>query len=167
MSAAPQHVQLFGIRVTRWRLVALTIGVGAAYVSLATPTSLVLDGKCEPRNGLRGWQATVQGERFWRGQLAAVDQVINGPVWFQQTSVLGDSLAGSFVARSKAFEDSVYAANPTLPRAGSSVADQLREQANAIEAAETRVNVAQVLAVQAAAMSQCRATVLAKAGTER
>lgn len=167
MSATPQRTQFFGIRVTRWRLVAMGIGVGAAYLSLATPTSLVLDDQCEPRTALARWKASVQGETFWRAQLMAVDQAINGPAWFQQISARADSMTGTYVARSQALQESVYAANPTLPRVQSSVADQLRHQANEIEMAETRAKVEQVLAAHAAAMLQCRATVVSRAGTQR
>lgn len=160
-------MQLFGIRVTPQRIVWIGIGVSAAYLSFATPTSLVLNDQCEPRTALARWRAAVQGSSFWRAQLAAVDEAINGPVWFQQTSARADSLTGSYLARSHTLRESVYAANPTLPRVQSTAADQLREQANWIEMAERRVRVEQALAAHAAAMFQCRSTVVSKAGAER
>jgi group I intron endonuclease len=62
-------------RYAVWVLAGTTLLFFYAY----TPADLLLTASCEPSGSVNALRARLQGQRFWRVQLAAVDAAINAP----------------------------------------------------------------------------------------
>lgn len=109
--------------------------VGGALVYFVyghTPRSLVLDADCEPQSFVNRVRAGVQGERFWRVQLVAVDKQIAEPAKMRAARIRIESELGPKLAAMRQRTDSLEAQLPEGVRR-SLVPDSLRAAADQME----------------------------------
>ena len=144
----------------------VTGGLAAALLlnfSLVTPQRLALDTQCNPRGWRNELRASLQGVKFWQVQLAAVDKEIDAPRAMAATRARIASVMEPALQQSRYTIDSMYAANPTLPRPTTSIPEQLRLTADSIESASMQQTIDSLLQDRAHSLLQCRARVAAQA----
>lgn len=152
-----------------WLLPLLAVvAAWIAYRLLSPPRELRLTDACEPRGLVARAQAAVQGPRFWRAQLPAVDREIGWPA--RMDSILGSARAQAAVitAGNERFMDSIRAAHPGAlpPEREPTLPEQLRAQADSIERANTADMARGMMWERAARYAQCRDAVASRGERE-
>jgi hypothetical protein len=147
---------------------ALLAAIGMIFASgmwlfTFTPKALQLSDSCEPNGVLNAIRASVQGQRFWLVQLAAVDAAIDSPRELREARARADSIARPFLAEAQRSFDSLRASIPVqLPERRPS--EVLRERAESLASAETMEMLDSLLADRAIRFSLCRSQVASRAG---
>jgi inorganic triphosphatase YgiF len=146
----------------RWFLIVLLAVlalVGA--VGLWPQGRVALTDQCEPDGALVRFRASIQGGLFWRRQLREIDDEMD---WIEtEPQTRADARAAGAQARLKtqAIMNDFYAKYPRS--ASEQAAEDLRDQADALERAEFDVQVSAMLAKRMDQLAQCRPVVASRA----
>jgi hypothetical protein len=135
--------------------VALFLLVGIGMI-VWIPRELALNDTCEPSSGLNSLRAQLHGRRVWSTQLASIYAELETIAEWPDARKQGAEDIADAQATLDRFLDSLYSSNPELgPRPVPSQADELRRQADEIDASTIRSVLESVMLERAAILLHC------------
>ncbi len=154
----------------RYRLIfAVCVAAVGAWTLLAAPSSVVVDASGHVAGGLSQLREVVQGRRFWEHQLVVVEaelaRVQSYPAKFEKIREDTERAMEPVMRETQDRMEAFYKEHPELrPSRARQHAEQLREQANQIDARESERFMRSIFEAQARDLELIRSAITAKLG---